>query len=218
MRKITKKYCFSVEGYTEQWYLEWLRSRINESDDALCKVAFDSKIEKNPLSRIKSMNIVGKTEIWHLCDYESDEPIHQRLFHETMDRMKEASNSGRSVTYKFGYCNFTFDLWIILHMKNSCHSFAHRHQYISEINSAFHEHFSDMDEYKHEKNFKRCLSKMDLSNVIDAVNRAKSIMEANKRNGYKLYKYKGYQYYSENPSLSIYEIIEKILTECGLIK
>ena len=37
-----------------------------------------------------------------------------------------------------------------------------------------------------------------------------------KENGYNLENYKGYKFYKENPSLSIWEIIEKILYECGL--
>ena len=41
-----------------------------------------------------------------------------------------------------------------------------------------------MAEYKHEDNFKRCLSKLDLSNVLDAVNRAKTIMRMNEERGY----------------------------------
>ena len=32
--KSTKKYYFTVEGETEQWYLKWLQDRINESTDA----------------------------------------------------------------------------------------------------------------------------------------------------------------------------------------
>ena len=28
-RKETKKYTFTVEGETEQWYLYWLRNQIN---------------------------------------------------------------------------------------------------------------------------------------------------------------------------------------------
>lgn len=59
-----------------------------------------------------------------------------------------------------------------------------------------------MDEYKHEDNFKRCLNKMNLSNVIAAIGRAKKIMERNRKNGYTLFQYKGYKYYKENPSLS----------------
>ena len=74
-----------------------------------------------------------------------------------------------------------------------------------------------MDEYKHEDNFKRCLAKLQLSNVIDAVNRAKAIMQRNKENGYILHQYKGYKYYKENPSLAIWEAIEKLLKDCELI-
>lgn len=74
-----------------------------------------------------------------------------------------------------------------------------------------------MDEYKHEANFKRCLGKLQLSNVIDAVNRAKTIMQKNNDNGYVLQQYKGYWYYKENPSLAIWEAIEKILKDCGLM-
>jgi hypothetical protein len=74
-----------------------------------------------------------------------------------------------------------------------------------------------MDEYKHEDNFKRCLKQLDLNSVIQAVSRAKSIMNRNKENGYTLHKYKGYSYYKENPSLAICEIIEKILKDCELM-
>ena len=74
-----------------------------------------------------------------------------------------------------------------------------------------------MDEYKHEDDFKHCLAKLQLSNVIDAVNRAKAIMQRNKENGYILHQYKGYKYYKENPSLAIWEAIEKLLKDCELI-
>ena len=75
-----------------------------------------------------------------------------------------------------------------------------------------------MDEFKKETNFKRCLGKMQLSNVIDAIQRAKGIMQRNQENGYKLIQYKGYSFYNENPSLQSWEAIEKILIECGLIE
>lgn len=45
-RKIQRKYYFSVEGETEQWYLEWLRDEINKNEAAANKVLFDIKIEK----------------------------------------------------------------------------------------------------------------------------------------------------------------------------
>ena len=104
-----------------------------------------------------------------------------------MDNMKKAEKLGKQIKYKSGYSNFTFDLWIILHMMNCNASYAHRKQYVTQINRAFGERFENMDEYKHEDNFKRCLSKMDLSNVIAAIGRAKKIMQRNKENGYILH-------------------------------
>ena len=217
VKKYTNKYYFSVEGETEKWYLEWLRDRINELDESRYKVAIDCKVEKDPYRRAKKMTIASKTEIWHLSDYESNDEFHVQQFKQTIDNLKKASGIGKNIVYKFGYSNFTFDLWIILHMMNCNASYAHRKQYVTQINRAFGERFENMDEYKHEDNFKRCLSKMDLSNVIAAIGREKKIMQRNKENGYILHQYKGYQYYKENPSLTAWEAIEKILNECKLL-
>ena len=158
-----------------------------------------------------------KIEVYHFFDYESDEEIHEKRFTEAMDNMKKAQELGKQITYKSGYTNFTFDLWIILHMMDCNTSYSHRKQYLTPINRAFGENFENMDEFKKEANFKRCLSKRQLSNVIDAIERAKKIMQRNQENGYKLHQYKGYRYYKENPSLSAWEAIEKIMKECELV-
>ena len=63
----------------------------------------------------KSLVVTGKTEIYHISDYESDEEIHVKQFTETMDNMKKAMGIGKQITYKFGYSNLTFDLWMVLH-------------------------------------------------------------------------------------------------------
>jgi len=114
-RKRTLKYYFSVEGETEYWYLEWLQDQINNSPDAANKVSFNKQIQKDPLKRAKSLPITEKVEIWHLSDYESSEKVHVKQFTETMDRMAETKNLRKQIAYKFGYSNFTFDLWMILH-------------------------------------------------------------------------------------------------------
>ncbi len=219
-RKSTNKYYFSVEGETEQWYLKWLQDVINDTEESKYKVSFDCPVQKNPYKRAKTF-IVLKTEnkkvdIYHLADYESDEPVHVQQFTETMDNMKKANEAGKFINYKFGYSNLTFDLWIILHKADCNGSVSHRKNYITHINRAYKEDFESMDEYKHEDNFKRCLGKLQLSNVIDAVNRAKDIMQRNQDNNYTLHQYKGYKYYKENPSLAIWEAIEKILKDCRL--
>ena len=79
MRKLTKKYYFSVEGETEKWYLDWLQDLINNSD-ASCKVSFNSKVEKDPVKYVKGLSIQGKTTVFHFYDYESNESDYQKQF------------------------------------------------------------------------------------------------------------------------------------------
>lgn len=58
---------------------------------------------------------------------------------------------------------------------------------------------------------------MTIDDVKEAIKRAKDIMNKNKENGYILENYKEYKFYKENPSLSIWKIVEKILYECGVL-
>ncbi len=215
-KKLTRKYYFTVEGKTEKWYLDWLSNVINKTEESKYKVSFDCKVEKNPLKRAKSIFNINKVTIWHFSDYESSDEVHTKQFTDTMDNMREAMNLKRGITYKFGYSNFTFDLWIILHKDNCNGPLAHRDMYIERINKAYDEHFESMDQYKEKDNFNKCLKKLKLSYVIKAVNRAKSIMKNNEEIYYPKH-YKGFSYYDENPSLTVWEIIEIILKDCGLL-
>ena len=218
MRKETRKYYFSVEGETEKWYLDWLQKTINVIPDSKYNVKFDSKIQKDPLARVKGMTLIDETEITHVFDRESEASNHVKQFQKTLDLMKEAEQLGKDIDYKLGYSNFTFELWIILH-RTDCNGIkTHRKQYLPEINKAYDEKFEDLEEYKKENNFKRILQKLSISDVIDAVKRSETIMKRNEENGYKLQHYKGYNFYKENPSLSIWEIIGKILFECGIVR
>lgn len=214
-RKIQRKYYFSVEGETEQWYLEWLRDEINKNENAVCKVLFDIKIEKNPEKRVRGMTVINKTEIWHLSDYESKDEVHTTQFTETMDRMKAAQNI-KQVKYFFGYSNLTFDLWIVLHKCNCNAAKSHRRQYLADINRAYGKQFENMQQYKHENNFKQCLQQLSLENVKEAVARAQTIMKKMEKTQGPPLQYKGFRYYEENPSLDVWKIILKILNDCQL--
>lgn len=217
--KITRSFYFTVEGETEQWYLTHLRDLINNSLTATCYVSFNHPKQKNPLSHVKALSVPinTKMEIWHLTDYESDEPTHVKDFTDAMDNMKKAQSIGKNIKYKFGYCNFAFDLWIVLHKADCNGTLTHRKNYLKPINDAYKEKFTSMDNYKKEDNFKRCLKKIEIEDVIAAITRAKVIMKNLEEHGYKPQQYKGYKYYKENPSLAIWEIIEKILMDCELI-
>lgn len=216
IRKTTKKYYFSVEGETEHWYFKWLEKVINNTEASVYSVSFHCPVQSNPYKHAKSIVITGKTEIYHISDYESSEPIHEQSFLSTIDNMKKVKNIGRQITYKFGYSNLTFDLWMILHKSDCNGCIYHRDNYYTYINRAYDERFDCMDDYKNENNFKRCLGKLQLADVIDAVIRARNIMQRNQETGYTLLQYKGYTYYKENPSLSIWEAVDKILKQCGL--
>ncbi len=216
MRKEKKTYYFSVEGDTEAWYLEWLQKTINEDPQARYTVKLEKKVEKDPQAQVKRMTVMGKTDIVHFFDYESNDEEHVRRFRTTLDNMKKAQSMGKNIRYHLGYSNFTFDLWMILHKQECTGSLTHRNQYLDRINRAYEEHFGSMDEYKRENNFKRILSKLTLDNVRSAIRRAKIIMQENERNGFVLQRYKCFEYYRENPSLSVWESIERILEDCCL--
>ena len=217
MRKENRVYYFSVEGETEKWYLDWLQSIINSETDAKYTVKLISRVEKDPLTYAKRITIVGKTEITHVFDYESEEEVHTRQFMTVIDRIKKVQQLGKNIKYNLGYSNLTFELWIILHARECYAPKVHRDHYLEPLNRAFGEKFENLDQYKHEDNFKRILKKLTLENVRQAIKRSKTIMQKNEEIGYIPLQYKGYKYYKENPSLAIWAFIERILSECGLM-
>lgn len=217
-RKQTKVYYFSVEGATEKWYFHWLQDQINAAESADFSVSLKCDDEQNPIKRVKNLSICGHTTIYHLCDYESSEKMHTDRFLSSMDEMQQAMKLGKQVTYKFAYSNLTFDLWMILHKMDCRASVVNREIYIRFINKGYNESFDSMREFKRRDNFKRCLKKLTLSDVITAVQRAELIMENNEQNGYVLHRYRKWGYYEENPSLMVWEPVKIILTECGIMK
>lgn len=217
-RKENRKYTFTVEGETEQWYLNWLMERINESLDAKYTVSITAKVQQSPKKHAKTVNPMSTPSITHICDYESNDPAHVEKFQRILSELKEANSiKGKKLTYSLGYSNFTFELWMILHLKSCNGTLTNRTQYLSFINSAYGEKFENLDQYKHERNFKRCLSKLTLDHVRSAIERSRCIMSVNQQNGMKPVEYKGFTYYTENPSLTIWEPVAGILSDCGLL-
>ena len=110
MMKKTKKYYFSVEGETEQWYLKWLQNTINNIPERKYNIKLDLKIEKDPLSRAKGITILEKTEIIHVFDKESEASIHQKQFYETSQFFKiygSGSYGGFAAYDKYFVCRLS---------------------------------------------------------------------------------------------------------------
>ena len=212
-RKETRQYTLTVEGETEKMYFEWLQKEINTSENAKYKVKIIPKVFPYPLEYIKRLNAKSTPVVFHICDIESKSAEDIKKFHNVLSQLKEAKEQ-KHIEYGLGYSNLTFELWMILHKKDCNAPFSDRSQYLAPINSAYNEKFNSLKSYKEERNFKQCLSKLSLSDVNDAVKRAKNITQNNREIGNPQKSYKGFKYYQDNPSLSIWEIVEEILTEC----
>ena len=215
--KETKKFTLTVEGETEKWYFEWLEKLINTNEDAEYKVSIIAKVQQNPSKFAKSQTSFSTPTIVHICDVESNEPVHKKKFLCILDQIDSANKLGKRIKYNLGYSNFTFELWIALHKVNCNGPLTNRSQYITHINRAFGENFEDLDQYKKENNFKRCISKLSLDDVKIAIEKSKQIMENNESDpGKKPIIYKKFKYYEDNPSLTIWEHVKIILDECGV--
>ncbi len=219
-KKICNQYYFSVEGETEKWYFEHLQKLINNTDDIPFKVSFHLQIGKSIISRAKSIPaLYESTKVFHICDYESNDESHVKQFNKVLEDLKNVKEINDNIEYKLGYSNFSFDLWIILHKRQQIGSVNHRKQYVDGINKAYNEKFQFINDYKEEKNFKRILSKISLSDVITAVNNGNEIRKKNEQYSKDNYrKYGQFEYYTENPDMTINECVEQILKECEAIK
>lgn len=212
----TKKYVLTVEGETEKIYFLRLRDQINNVEYRKYNVSIVPKVEQSPRSFYKGTNAKITPEVMHICDIESNDEYHESKFHNILKEMREAKKS-KNIKYQLGYSNYTFELWIILHKKDCFGPLPNRKKYLDPIQRCFNEKFEDLDHYKNQDTFKRCLSKLSINDVITAIKRAEKISKYNKENN-KLKTFSGYSYYYENPSLSINEVVKKILIECGIIE
>lgn len=204
---------FSVEGQTENWYLKWLQQVINQEGNALYKVSLNCK-SVSPIKRVKQISAIGRTiRITHVFDYEGRE-LEQRFLH-TLEDMKKAERLGKFIHYDLGYSNFTFELWILLHKCECRRCLSHRRQYLNLINREYRTDFPSLSEYKEDANFHRILEQLTLADVRKAVQRSECMMQ-NYSQDHEVQQYRGYQYYRENPALSIGEVIGRILKECGV--
>jgi len=216
-RKETNKYTFTVEGETEMWYLNWLTDRINNCAEAKCRVSITAKVCQNPLKFAKTATKLSAPDIAHICDVESNDADHQKKFRDIIDQVNAANGLGKGINYELKYSNFTFELWMALHKVECNGPLTHRTGYLQHIRRAFGEDFEDLDHYKREAAFRRCLGKLTLDDVKTAVKRARLIMARNEKDPGKVpVMYNGFSYYQENPSLTIWEAVAKILTECGV--
>ncbi len=216
-RKMNARYYFTVEGETEKWYLEWLRDAINADPRSKVKVVCSPKVQKNPVKWAKAKTNLDKSaKVFHVFDFEDEEPIHVKAFKDTLANMKKAGSLGRGFRYVSAYSNLTFEFWMVLH-KGDCPALAHRRQYLKPINDLYGEHFESLDEYKHEANFKRVLGKLTVDDAVTAVGRAETLAKRAEEHGLRKAQHCGYSYYLDNPATDLWIPVKQMLEEGGII-
>lgn len=47
-KKENRRYVFTVEGETEQWYFQWLQEQINACDESKFTVSIVPKVQQSP--------------------------------------------------------------------------------------------------------------------------------------------------------------------------
>lgn len=218
MQRETELFYFSVEGECEERYFNWLQRIINSNESRTKNAKFYVKIKKDPHSFAMGLNKPAPVVAYHVIDIESNEQVHVTKLKKTLDDLAYVKKKMRSKVkeYHLSYTNFTFELWIILHKKCLQSPKNHRRNYLEEINRYFGKNYSDLDEFKREDEFNNILKTLSITDVKQAIINAEKIMATNNERGYVLQQYKTYEYYKENPSLKIHEIIKEILEKVGL--
>ena len=83
----TKKYIFTVEGETERWYLLWLRDQINACASRTYNVSIDPRVQQSPKKFFKGVAAKTTPAVTHICDVESNEPVHVEKFRNILSGM-----------------------------------------------------------------------------------------------------------------------------------
>lgn len=214
--KEKRQYVFTVEGDTEKWYLDWLQNTINNTDSALYTVVIKAYVEKDPMHFAKTTNNKVTPSLTHICDIESNNSEHINAFHNTLKTLK-AIKTQKKIKCHIGYSNYTFELWMVLHKINCNGCLIDRSKYLPFINEAFGENYRRLNDYKVKQNFNRCLAKLSLDDVKKAINNAELIEKNNVEQMKRKESIYGYSYYIDNPSLTIWQSIKQILSECKLL-
>ena len=121
------------------------------------------------------------------------------------------------ISYRLCYSNYTFELWMLLHVADMTAGVTSRAAYLRPINQHFRRKYSSLDEFKNAAEFQRILDGfVTLDMVFDAVKRAERIVENNVQQNKIRITYKKVSFHPDNPDVTVHEIVQMILDVCGV--
>lgn len=222
-RRQKETFILNVEGEVcEKLYFEHLRDLINQEEKRKKECVLIIKVKESPVNVVRNNSQI-RNQFFHIQDVEDySEDQQKEKFHKLINDVVQANQqakSNKSPGYKLGYTNFSFDLWICLHKGDMNFSVQHRKKYITYINRYYNTSYQFIDEYKNQSEFSKILSNIRLEDVKNAIRRGKMIRNNNDTNNsvsanQKKIQYRTYTFYSENPDLDLFEVVEIIMNKC----
>lgn len=222
-RKESRQFSISVEGINcEKMYFEHLAKLINSSDRSTYNLKVDPRkmspleyAKRNahkPVEKKKGNKKIPYIHVQDIEDYYDD--FQREKFFEMIDDMREAEKQF-NINYALGYSNYTFELWMLLHVADMNHAVQDRHSYLAPINKWFGRRYEDIDQFKRHDEFQTILDEfVTLDSIKQAIERAKLIVQNNADNGQIKETYKGVTFYHDNPDISVHDIVQMIFEVC----
>lgn len=222
IKKESRQFNISVEGINcEKMYFEHLAKLINSSDSTYnLKVAprkmspmqYARRNAYKPVAKRKDNKKLPYIHVQDIEDYYNE--FHKNKFFGMIDEMREAEREF-GISYELGYSNYTFELWMLLHVADMDYSLQNRRAYLSPINRWFHRDFADLDEFKQEAAFQELLDEfVTLDSIRHAIRRAEKIVEQNAQDRKPSENYRGLTFYHDNPDVSVHEVVRLIFEVC----
>lgn len=224
VRKESRQFNISVEGINcEKMYFEHLAKLINSSNESKYNLKISPR-KMSPLEYAKrnahrpvEQRGNKKLPYIHIQDIEDFYDDFQRTkFYKVIDEMRIAEDTF-GISYELGYSNYTFELWMLLHVADMSHSVQNRYAYLSSLNKYFNRSFAHIDDFKRADEFQKILDEfVTLDSVKSAVARAEMITEGNEKDKKKQEVYRGFSFYRDNPDITVHEVVKMIFDVCGV--
>ena len=121
--------------------------------------------------------------LYHVQDIEDASGGEERVrIRKVVDDLVEAGKK-LGIEYRWAYSNISFELWLLLHVKDLTRHMNSARDYFTEMRLAFNRDWANIGQFKKEENFKSILSQyVTLESVTQAVRRAEAIRTRNQEN------------------------------------
>lgn len=225
IKKESRQFNISVEGINcEKMYFEHLAKLINSSDRSTYNLKVDPRkmspmeyAKRNahkPMEKRKGNKRVPYIHVQDIEDYYSD--YHRAKFFGMIEEMRTVEDKFK-IHYELGYSNYTFELWMLLHVADMNYTVQDRHSYLAQVNRWFHRNYASIDEFKSHDEFQNILDEfVTLDSIKLAISRAEKIVQTNVDDGKTKETYKGITFYRDNPDISVHEVVKLIFEVCDV--